>query len=148
MYDMVDEAMRLLQSRHDLASFGRLLHESWQLKRRLSDKISTPVVDQLYEQARLAGAIGGKLLGAGGGGFLLLFVKPEHRPRVVQASDGFLHVPFQFEHLGSQIIFYDPDSATPDRSTLGTTRRPRKVRQKTTWQTPHSREPFTTPSVR
>ena len=109
MRDMVDEGIRILQGGADLTAFGQLLHESWLLKRSLTDKISTPLVDQIYEQARSAGAVGGKLLGAGGGGFLLLFVRPEERPKVLEALSGLLHVPFRFETSGSRIIFYDPD---------------------------------------
>ena len=107
---MVTEAIKILQGEGDLDEFGRLLHEGWMLKRGLTDKISTPLVDQIYEAARRAGALGGKLLGAGGGGFLLLFVRPEERERMLELLDGLLHVPFQFETSGSRIIFYDPDS--------------------------------------
>lgn len=109
MLEMVDEGMRILQGGGELTVFGQLLHESWLLKRSLTDKISTPLVDQIYEGAKSAGAVGGKLLGAGGGGFLLLFVRPEERPKVLEALSGLLHVPFRFETSGSSIIFYDPD---------------------------------------
>lgn len=109
---MVEEAIKMLQGGADLDEFGQLLHESWMLKRGLTNKISTPLVDQIYETARRAGALGGKLLGAGGGGFLLLFVRPAQRQRVLDSLDGLLHVPFQFETSGSRIIFYDPDSLT------------------------------------
>jgi D-glycero-alpha-D-manno-heptose-7-phosphate kinase len=70
--------------------------------------VSPSAVDDLYEQARSAGALGGKLTGAGGGGFLLLFVEPERQPAILEALDGLLHVPFQFESAGSQIIFCEP----------------------------------------
>lgn len=110
MRQMVDEAIRILQDNADLEEFGQLLHESWLLKRSLTCKISTPLVDQIYDSARRAGAIGGKLLGAGGGGFLLLFVRPEEQERVGEAVNGLLRVPFHFENSGSRIIFYDPDS--------------------------------------
>jgi len=109
MHSMVDEAINILGGGSDLAEFGKLLHESWQLKRSLTDKISTPYTDFLYETAARAGATGGKLLGAGGGGFILLFVKPELQPEVREALSGVLHVPFRFESAGSQIIFYEPD---------------------------------------
>ena len=115
MQGMVDEAVRILQEREDLEAFGRLLHESWLLKRGLTSKVSTPLVDEVYERARRAGAIGGKLLGAGGGGFLLLFVRPEDQPRVLESLEKFLHVPFRFETAGSRIIFYDPDGTAPER---------------------------------
>ena len=93
----------------DIAGFGELLHRSWQLKRRLSSQISTPYIDYLYDTARHAGATGGKILGAGGGGFILFFVKPELQPMVSESLHGLLHVPFRFENSGSQIIFYEPD---------------------------------------
>lgn len=108
MYEMVIEAMNVLNG-HDLLAFGRLMDESWKLKRTLSDKISTEHIDNLYETARRAGAIGGKLLGAGGGGFVLFFVEPKNKPKVREALKNLLEVPFQFENLGSQIVFYQPD---------------------------------------
>jgi D-glycero-alpha-D-manno-heptose-7-phosphate kinase len=92
----------------DLFAFGQLLHEAWQAKRSLSARVSTPQVDALYDRARRAGAIGGKLTGAGGGGFLLLFVSPEKKPVVRQALAPLLEVPFALEAAGSQIIFYEP----------------------------------------
>jgi len=106
---MVDHAVDLLASPADLIEFGRLLGEGWRLKRRLSDRVSNPAIDSLYETATRAGAIGGKLLGAGGGGFLLLFVPPELRARVVEAVGGLIHVPFRFETSGSRIVLYQPD---------------------------------------
>lgn len=110
MHRMVDEAINILNGDRDLLEFGKLLHENWQLKRSLTNKISTPYTDFLYETATRAGATGGKLLGAGGGGFILFFVKPELQPKVREALDGALFVPFRFESSGSQIIFYEPDS--------------------------------------
>ena len=107
MYRMVDEAINILNGENDLLEFGRLLHESWQLKRSLTDKISTPYVDYLYDAATRAGATGGKLLGAGGAGFILFFVSPELQPRVKETLQGLLHVPFRFESLGSQVVFHD-----------------------------------------
>jgi D-glycero-alpha-D-manno-heptose-7-phosphate kinase len=110
MLHMVDEAINILNSDGDILDFGKLLHENWQLKRSLTDKISTPYTDFLYETAIKAGASGGKLLGAGGGGFMLFFVKPELQDTVYKAMGNVLHVPFRFESAGSQIIFYEPDS--------------------------------------
>jgi len=107
MYRMVNEAINILNGDDDLLEFGKLMHESWQLKRSLTDKISTPYIDYLYEAATRAGATGGKLLGAGGSGFILFFVRPELQPRVKETLHGLLHVPFRFEDLGSQVIFYD-----------------------------------------
>lgn len=106
---MVDEAIAVLQGSGDLAAFGRLLDEGWRLKRSLTDKISTAQIDDMYEAACRAGAIGGKLLGAGGGGFLLLFVRPGEQDRVQDVLDGLLHVPFRFDTGGSRIIFYEPE---------------------------------------
>ena len=108
MKELVDECLDLLASGRDIGAFGELLHEAWQAKRSLSGAVSNPEVDALYEEARAAGAISGKLTGAGGGGFLLLFVPPEKQPAVLEALDGRIHVPFAFESAGSQIIFYEP----------------------------------------
>ena len=115
MQGMVDEGLRLLCGTGDLTDFGRLLHASWKLKRSLTRQISTPQVDHIYETARRAGAIGGKLLGAGGGGFVLLFARPGDRARVRARFQDLLHVPFRFENGGSQIIFYDADACARDR---------------------------------
>lgn len=114
MLGMVKEALDILNnSNRDLSSFGKLLHESWQLKRNLSPKISTPVIDEIYASALRSGALGGKLLGAGGGGFVLLFAKPEAQPKIKEKLKNLLYVPFRFESLGSQVIFYSPgDSLT------------------------------------
>ena len=110
MREMVDEGLGILCGRGDLAAFGKLLDENWKIKRSLTSKISTPKIDEIYEVACGAGAIGGKLLGAGGGGFMLLFVKPEDQPRVDEKLKGFLRVPFSFENRGSEIIVYQLDS--------------------------------------
>ncbi len=109
MYQMVLTATDILNS-NDLSGLGKLLNESWQIKRSLSNKITTPHIDELYNAAMDAGADGGKLLGAGGGGFLLMFVKPERQNKVRERLKKFLEIPFKFETLGSQIIFYQPDS--------------------------------------
>jgi D-glycero-alpha-D-manno-heptose-7-phosphate kinase len=106
--ELVDESLDILASGTDIRAFGDLLHEAWQTKRSLSAKVSNPEVDDLYDRARSAGAIGGKLTGAGGGGFFLLFVPPDKHGDVRDALDGRLHVPFEFEPAGSQIIFYEP----------------------------------------
>jgi D-glycero-alpha-D-manno-heptose-7-phosphate kinase len=111
MRQMVNTALEMLNSNSDLSEFGRLLHESWQLKRSLSHKISTSLVDEIYSTAIKAGALGGKLLGAGGGGFVLIFAKPEVQPKIKERLKKFLYVPFKFEHLGSQIIFYSLNSS-------------------------------------
>lgn len=109
IHEMVYEALKILNSKKDFSDFGRLMHESWKLKRSLSDNISTPAIDEIYSTARKAGALGGKVLGAGGGGFVLLFAKPERHKEIRKKLDKFLHVPFQFENSGSQIVFYKRD---------------------------------------
>lgn len=106
MYHMVEEAKNILSSNADITHFGELLHESWLLKRSLTAKISTNEINKIYEVAHKAGATGGKLLGAGGGGFIILFVKPELQPKVRKALNKLLEVKFRFEIFGSQIIFY------------------------------------------
>ena len=106
MHAMVDEAIEII-SNGNLDNFGLLLNEAWQKKRSLSKLVSNPQIDEIYTSAISAGALGGKLSGAGGGGFLLLFVPPEKQPDVKQKLSHLLHVPFSFEPNGSQIIFYD-----------------------------------------
>ena len=109
MRDMVDEAIAILQKpQAPIADFGRLLGEAWRYKRSLSDKVSTPEIDRLYDLARSAGALGGKLLGAGGGGFLLLFVPPQAQPAVRERLSHLVHVPFEFESDGSRVVLYQP----------------------------------------
>lgn len=109
MYQLVQEALNALNTT-DFKTFGRLLHESWQIKRTLSEKVTTSYIDELYDKGMKAGALGGKLLGAGGGGFVLIFAEPDKKPAVRKALEGFLEIPFKFETLGSQIIFYQPNS--------------------------------------
>ncbi len=109
MYGFVQEAVKLLNS-GDLKGFGGLLNESWKLKRTLSDKITTGAIDEIYAQAMKAGALGGKLLGAGGGGFVLIYAEPDKKVSVRKALKDYLEIPFKFEGLGSQIIFYQPNS--------------------------------------
>jgi D-glycero-alpha-D-manno-heptose-7-phosphate kinase len=108
LQELVEESIDILTSGKDIRVFGELLHEAWEAKRSLSDKVSTSAVDALYEQARAAGAIGGKLTGAGGGGFLLLFAPPQQQPDTIEALKHLIRVPFAFESGGSQIIFHEP----------------------------------------
>ena len=110
MKDLVDEGIGILNSSQDIIRFGELLRETWQAKRSLSHKVSNARVDEVYEQSLSAGAIGGKLTGAGGGGFLLLFVPPGRREKVREKLSKLIHVPFRFETSGSQIIFFDPEA--------------------------------------
>ena len=107
--DLVEEAIDILQGDGDLEPIGALLHEAWEAKRSLSTQVSTDGIDGLYDAARRAGALGGKLVGAGGGGFMLLFVPPSRQQAVKDALRGALHVPFRFQFSGTQIIFYDPE---------------------------------------
>lgn len=107
MMEMVDEAINILNG--DVAGFhqfGKLLHESWKLKRGLTHLITTSSIDSLYESALDAGALGGKLLGAGGGGFMLLFAPPEKHKMIKARLKNILQVPFYFEKLGTQVILY------------------------------------------
>ncbi len=108
MCKMVFQALDILNGKN-LLPFGKLLHESWKIKRQLSDKVSTPFIDEIYDTALRAGAVGGKLLGAGGGGFVLFFVPPSRQQKIREKLKKLLYVPFSFENLGSQIIFYQPN---------------------------------------
>jgi D-glycero-alpha-D-manno-heptose-7-phosphate kinase len=114
MKDLVDEAIGVLQSERDLRAFGELLHESWLAKRSLSAEVSTSEIDDIYQAALASGALGGKLLGAGGGGFLLLFASPDRHAELREKFENLIHVPFRFESGGSQIIFYDPETEYHD----------------------------------
>lgn len=107
--DLVKEGLAVLSSGQDLAAFGELMHEAWQVKRSLSDRVSNSEVDHIYQRAIDAGAIGGKLTGAGGGGFMLLFMPPDRHSAVREALSHLINVPFKFDFSGSQIIFFDPE---------------------------------------
>jgi D-glycero-alpha-D-manno-heptose-7-phosphate kinase len=115
---LVSQGVEILNGTSDLAEFGNLLHEAWEAKRSMSSKISNPEVDELYQQARAAGALGGKLLGAGGGGFILLFAPPGKQAALRRKLGKLIHVPFEFEYSGSQIIFFDreEDYSRQDRA--------------------------------
>jgi D-glycero-alpha-D-manno-heptose-7-phosphate kinase len=102
----VDDALELLNRDDPIEEFGALLHETWQMKKKLSDEVTNDNLDELYERCRSNGAIGGKLLGTGGGGFMLLFVKPESRETMLRALPDFSPVSFSFDTTGSQIIYY------------------------------------------
>jgi D-glycero-alpha-D-manno-heptose-7-phosphate kinase len=106
MHAMVDQALKILNGKDDLEKFGRLLNQTWELKSSLSNRISNSNIDRIYETARANGAVGGKLLGAGAAGFMLLFAPPEKQPQIKDALPGYLHVPFKFESEGSTIIYY------------------------------------------
>jgi D-glycero-alpha-D-manno-heptose-7-phosphate kinase len=108
MREMADEAIALLQGEGSLDEIGLLLDQGWRYKKSLSDKVSTPEVDQIYETAKRDGAIGGKLLGAGGGGFILFFAKPQDQPHIRERLQKLVHVPFRFENSGSRVVLYQP----------------------------------------
>jgi D-glycero-alpha-D-manno-heptose-7-phosphate kinase len=116
MRNLVCIAEKILTSGGSLDEFGKLLDYSWKLKRGLSSGISTSQVDDAYAKAISAGALGGKLLGAGGGGFLLFYVPKEKRCQVKSALNGMLHIPFTFESRGAQILYYGEEdwSDSPD----------------------------------
>ncbi len=107
MKGLVEESLAVLNNGRDITAFGALLDEGWKAKRSLSARVSNSYVDELYAHAISNGAVGGKLLGAGGGGFMLLFVLPGKQNQVKEALKKFIYVPFHFDFSGSQIIFFD-----------------------------------------
>jgi D-glycero-alpha-D-manno-heptose-7-phosphate kinase len=110
MMRVVDEAEKILLDKTDrLADFGRLLHEQWLIKRSMSPQITNSGIDTIYETGMKAGALGGKLLGAGGGGFILFFVEPERQAIVRERLGNLLYVPVRLEYLGSQIVYFSKD---------------------------------------
>lgn len=112
MMQLVDEGESILaNSNRSIEEFGSLLHEGWRLKKTLSQKISNADIDDIYEEGRKAGAIGGKLLGAGGGGFMLFFVPPERRRDLRQALKRLLCIPMTFSNRGSHVVAYEPEAA-------------------------------------
>jgi D-glycero-alpha-D-manno-heptose-7-phosphate kinase len=107
---MVDSAIDiLLNPKAPIREIGKLLHDSWRLKRELADNVSNSEIDEIYEAGRDAGAIGGKLLGAGGGGFMIFFVEPDKRERVRERLKDLIHVNVGFDNDGSKIVLYQPD---------------------------------------
>ena len=114
MYALVDDAEAILEDKHgDLDDFGRLLDKTWRLKRQTGGAITTGSIDGLYEKGIEAGALGGKLLGAGGGGFLVFYVQPKKKNAVMNAMKDLLYVPFRFEDGGTQVIHYTPEMYEP-----------------------------------
>lgn len=110
MYSLVDEAEKILTDKSsDLDEFGRLLDHTWKLKRQTGAAVSTNSIDGLYQKGIEAGALGGKLLGAGGGGFLVFYVQPEYRESVMRAMSDLLYIPFKFEDGGTRVIHYTPE---------------------------------------
>lgn len=114
IYALVDNAERILEDNQaDLDDFGRLLDKTWRLKRQTGGAITTNIIDALYEKGIKAGALGGKLLGAGGGGFLIFYVQPEKKSIVMEAMRDLLFVPFKFEEGGTRVIHYSPEMFEP-----------------------------------
>lgn len=114
MYSLVDDAEKVLTDQSvDLDEFGRLLDYTWRLKRQTGAAVSTGSIDGLYDRGIKAGALGGKLLGAGGGGFLVFYVQPEYQAAVRKAMGELLHIPFEFEEGGTRVIHYTPESYEP-----------------------------------
>lgn len=110
MHELVDEAEAVLTDKYrDLDDFGRLLDTTWRLKKGIGSAVSTGSIDELYEKGMKAGALGGKLLGAGGGGFLVFYVQPEKQEAVKAAMKDLMYIPFKFEDGGTQVIYYGPE---------------------------------------
>lgn len=114
MLSLVDDAEKILtNNQSSLDEFGKLLDYTWKLKRQTGAAVSTNSIDELYKKGIDAGATGGKLLGAGGGGFLVFYVKPEYQESVRRAMEELLYVPFEFENGGTQVIHYTPETYIP-----------------------------------
>ena len=114
MHQLVDEAERVLTDREtDLDEFGRLLDHTWKLKRQTGSAVSTCSIDAIYEKGVRAGALGGKLLGAGGGGFFVFYVPEGKRESVRKAMSDLLYIPFEFENGGTRVIYYSPERYLP-----------------------------------
>ena len=114
MLALVDKAEHILTDKHtDLDDFGRLLDHTWKLKRQTGSAVSTNSIDDLYEKGMQAGALGGKLLGAGGGGFLVFYVQPEYQEAVKEAMKDLMYIPFKFEDGGTRVIHYTPETYLP-----------------------------------
>ena len=119
MLALVDEAERILTDKNaSLDEFGKLLDITWKLKRGTGSKISNGSIDELYATAIKAGALGGKLLGAGGGGFLLFYCEKEKQERLIKALDKLMIVPFCFENDGAQVLYYSPQTYSPRKEFL------------------------------
>lgn len=119
MLDLVDQAQEILTDKNsDLDDFGRLLDHTWKLKRQTGGAITTNSIDALYQRGIDAGALGGKLLGAGGGGFLVFYVQPEKKQAVKEAMKELLYVPFHFEDGGTRVIHYAPETYIPKEETV------------------------------
>jgi D-glycero-alpha-D-manno-heptose-7-phosphate kinase len=111
---LVDDAEKILTDKNsDLDDFGRLLDHTWKLKRQTGSAVSTDSIDELYKRGIGAGALGGKLLGAGGGGFLVFYVEPDKQKAVKDAMSDLMYIPFEFENGGTRVIHYTPETYVP-----------------------------------
>lgn len=108
MHELVDISIELLQGEKDISNFGHLMHETWGLKKTLSSAVSTTEIDDIYNKGIKNGAIGGKILGAGGGGFILFYVPKDQQEKVRRSLKDLIHVPFTFENSGSKVVLYQP----------------------------------------
>ena len=114
MLALVDEAEKVLVDKQSgLDEFGRLLDHTWRIKRKTGNTVSTNSIDELYDKGLKAGALGGKLLGAGGGGFLVFYVEPDKQEKVKKAMEDLLYIPFEFEDGGTRVIHYSPETYEP-----------------------------------
>lgn len=114
MLSLVDKAEQILTDKNtNLDDFGRLLDHTWKLKKQTGSAVSTNSIDALYEKGMQAGALGGKLLGAGGGGFLVFYVQPEYQEAVKEAMKELMYIPFSFEDGGTRVIHYTPETYVP-----------------------------------
>ena len=114
MLALVNDAEKILTDKYsDLDDFGRMLDHTWKLKRQTGAAVSTNSIDELYAKGITAGALGGKLLGAGGGGFLVFYVQPEYQESVRSAMHELMYIPFKFEDGGTRVIHYTPETYTP-----------------------------------
>ncbi|HBE01865.1 MAG TPA: kinase, partial [Spirochaetia bacterium] len=109
LMEITGQAADILSGNSDLMEFGKLFNENWKLKKSLSERISSPEIDSIYETAMQNGAAGGKLLGAGGGGFMLFFTDPSRHDQIKKSLKRLLHIPFSFDFSGSEIAVYQPD---------------------------------------
>jgi len=117
MLNLVDEAEAVLTDKtRNLDDFGSILDYTWNLKRGTGSAVSTEHIDELYKKGIQAGALGGKLLGAGGGGFLVFYVQPERQEAVMEAMKDLLYIPFNFENGGSRVVHYEPEDYVPQES--------------------------------
>lgn len=117
MYKLVDDAEKVLTNVDiNLDEFGKLLNHTWNLKRRTGNAVSTNSIDELYSKGISAGAIGGKLLGAGGGGFFVFYVPLEYQDNVREALSDLLYIPFQFEEGGTKVVYYSPEECEYDKN--------------------------------